>query len=182
MRKIFRRFSCERERFRLPFGKIAGPAHASCARCRPEASAAKVFGECRQAGNAGDAEGRLGRGAGEPGREHSTGELRSEIRRGEGNGAGACCSLCRQRVPSGCASRFEPACRRGMSSAAGGSGSRRVCPRRNRARNRGRGQSRPRPSENAAGREMQRTPEGRPAGAGEPGRGNSAVEVRLEIR
>ena len=53
---------------------------------------------------------------------------------------GACCSLCRQRVPSGCASRFEPACRRGMSSAAGGSGSRRVCPRRNRARNRGRGQ------------------------------------------
>ena len=37
-------------------------------------------------------------------------------------------------------------------------------------------QKRPRQkrSLDAAGREMQRTPEGRPAGAGEPGRGNSA--------
>ena len=67
MRKIFRRFSCERERFRLPFGKIAGPAHASCACCRPEASAAKAFVGRRRTGNAEDAGGTPGRGGQESG-------------------------------------------------------------------------------------------------------------------
>ena len=182
MRKIFRRFSCERERFRLPFGKIAGPAHASCARCRPEASAAEAFVGRRRTENSEDAGGTPGRGRRAGQRKFGRGSQAGDSVRGGQRSAGACCSLCRQRVPSGGASRFEPACRRGMSSAAGGSGRRRVCPRRNRARNRGHGQSRPRPSGNAVRRGMRETPEGRPAGAGEPGRGNSAGEVRLEIR
>lgn len=165
MRKIFRRFSCERERFRLPFGKIAGPAHASCARCRPEAFAAEVFGECRQAGNAGDVEGRLGRVGRRAGqRKFGRGSQAGDSVRGGQRSAGAAyVARCSVRDCLRAARHvLSPACRRGMSSAAGGSGRRRVCPRRNRARNRERGQSRPRPSGNAGDAE------------GRPGRGQES--------
>ena len=43
-------------------------------------------------------EGRPAGGAGEPGREHSTGKLRSEIRQGEGNGAGGAAYVARCSV------------------------------------------------------------------------------------